>query len=471
MKANYDTVSRKIEYIESTYNVDSIELDDKTKLWNLIRVVLFSYPIKTEYFKHENKNKMKKLIFILKDALSHSKLPKSVKICAVSDVDTQKKIDGQYYDIFMDPLNDIFTDFYVLDWPSAKAERYPTINNHIPLPIPLSILFKKLFPSKPKIYNEIVLTKIIKDFAKCFYLDEKKLTMHVLESITIFKIIKEKMRKKLEKIKPSIIIVRGAYGRFQMGVVQACKELGIKTIELQHGLIIDQHIGYIKKTKSYNRDCVPDFIFTWGDFFSDIIHKGYLFEKNKIISVGFPHIENSLKKNYPQDDDIQTFSKEFESIILVSGQGGGNIEVFIKEAAKIRDSNGFIYKPHPRDVKSYSFEEKNILLVDQKKDIYSLLALVDIHMTVFSTTMLEALAFGVPNILVASDHIDVMDIGVIDNKTTYFVNTPEEMIQAIEHIKKTKDILEKAKNKAEIYFRKDALKNIEKELEIIRNMP
>ena len=134
------------------------------------------------------------------------------------------------------------------------------------------------------------------------------------------------------------------------------------------------------------------------------------------------------------------------------------------------DSNGFIYKPHPRDMNLYDFKNKNILVADRKKDIHSLLASVDIHMTVFSTTMIEALSFGVPNILVASDHINVMDIGVIDNKTTYFVNTAEEMIKAIENINNIKDIHEIAKRKSETYFKKKALKNIEKEMSIVKNM-
>jgi hypothetical protein len=470
MNITYDTISEKIAYIERAYNVDSIALPDGTKVWNLIRVVLFSYPLKTEFFMHENKNKMKKLIFLLKEAISLTKLPRDVEIIAVSDVDTQKKIETLHYDVFMDPLQELFENYIVLDWPSAKAERYPVEKNHIPLKIPFSVLIEKVIPITPSIKNKELLENIIKEFAEEFNIDSEKLIKHVSQSIAIFTIIKEKMKKKLKKINPSIVFIRAAYGRFQMGIVQSCKELGITTIELQHGLIYNQHVGYVKRKKSENSDCVPDFIFTWGDYFSDIIRRGFLFKKKTIRSVGFPHIENILHTTYPRDKDIEGFSKDFENTILISGQERGDVDVFIKKAAQLNNTTGFIYKPHPRDVKTYCFQEKNILLIDRKKDIYPLLASVDIHMTVFSTTMMESFAFGVPNILVSSEDIDVIKLGIIDNETTYFITTPAEMNQAIENITKTKGISKKAKKKAETYFKKHALKNIEREIKIIRNL-
>lgn len=466
MKVSYENIMKKIEYIENEYDVDSIAIEDETKIWNLIRVILASYIIKPDYIKDERKNKIKKIIFMVKETLSNNKLPEQIEICAVSDVESQKKEGKQYYDVYMDTLNELFENYVVLDWPSAKAERHPVEKNHIPLKIPLSVLMKTVLPSSPKIRNKEILENLIKDFAKEYALDEKKLKKHVLKSIAIFKIIKEKTRKKLEIMDPSIVIVRAAYGRFQMGVVQACRELGILTIEVQHGLIYEHHYGYVKKTKSENRDCVPDMIFTWGDFFSDIISKGYLFKREGIRSVGFPYIEKSVMNKYQTSKKIKDFCKKFQKIVLVSGQSTEYFDTFIREAAKKNKEIGYIYKPHPRDERKLEFIENNIILIERERDIYSLFQFADVNVVVLSTTMLEALVFNLPSISLASDDIDAVSIGLIDNETIYSVKNTDEFIEVISKIK-VED--EKAKKRAEYFFKKNALANIKKTIKEMIN--
>jgi UDP-N-acetylglucosamine:LPS N-acetylglucosamine transferase len=468
MKTTYERIFKKIEDIERSHSVDCVALDDGTKIWNLIRVLLFFYQVKSNFYKYEREHKFKKVLFLLKESIRVDKTPKNIQICGFSDADAQKRRENDYYDVFMDSLYDSFDNFIVFDWPSTKAERYPIGKHHIPLKIPLSVLKEKILMSKTNIQNKELLDEMVKSFAEEFNIDGKKLNKYVLESVAIFSIVKRKMIKKLKKVNPSIVFIRAAYGRFQMGVVQACKELGITTIELQHGLIINHSIGYIKTTESNNRDCVPDMIFTWGDFFSEIISKGFLFEKNSIKSVGFPYLENMVNIDYTKDEDIDNFSKGFKNIILVTGQEIGDIDNFIREVAKVDKKNGFVYKPHPRDTKSYVFVEENILLIDRKKDIYSLLASVDIHMTICSTTMLEALAFGVPNILVASEELDIKELGIVDNKTSYFIKNHNEFVQTMKDIKKLKDIKTESKKEFERYFKKDALKHIIKEIEDVK---
>lgn len=464
MKVSYEHIMKKIENIENEYDVDRIAIEDKTKMWNLIRVILASYVLKPDYIKNERKNKIKKIIFIVKETLSNNKLPKKIEICAVSDVESQKKEGKQYYDIYVDPLNELFENYVVLDWPSAKAERHPVEKNHIPLKIPLSVLIEKVLPSSPKMRNKEILENLINDFAKEYDLDEKKLKKHVLNSIAIFKIIKEKTRKKLEIIDPSIVIVRAAYGRFQMGVVQACRELGILTIEFQHSLIYEHHYGYIKKTKSENRDCVPDMIFTWGDFFSDIISKGYLFKRERIRSVGFPYIEKSMMKKYPTSKKIKDFCKKFQKIVLVSGQSTEYIDTFVRNAARKNKEIGYIYKPHPRDARKLEFIESNIILIERERDIYSLFQFADVNVAGLSTTMIEALVFNLPSISIASDDIDVASMGLIDNETIYLVKNTDEFIEAISKIKVDG---EKAKKRAEYFFKKNALTNMKKTIKKI----
>jgi hypothetical protein len=470
MKITYENIIRKIENIENEYDVDSITLEDSTKIWNLLRVILAAYIIGSDYIKNERKNKIKKIIFLLKESISKNKLPKNVDICAVSDVESQKKRGKKYYDIYTDSLNEIINNYFILDWPSAKAERYPVEKNHVPLKIPLPILIRKIIPYKPSIKKIDILKKIIIDFSREYNLDEEKLEKHILESIVIFKIIKNTMKGKIKRINPKIVLVRAAYGRFQMGVVQACKELGIKTIELQHGLIYEHHYGYIKKQKSENYDCVPDFIFTWGDFFSDIIKKGYLFRKECIISVGFPYLENKSIVEYKDEDKINDFCKRFKKIVLVSGQKTEYIDNFIRKAAEKEKKIGYIYKPHPRDERDLRFEEENIKLMERNRDIYSLFKYADVNLTVMSTTMLEALFFGLPSIAIKSDDVDIKTTNFIDEETIHLVGNENRFLKTLYKIGEINGIEEKVKERAEMFFKKKASENMKKNLKIIKDI-
>jgi predicted glycosyltransferase len=264
------------------------------------------------------------------------------------------------------------------------------------------------------------------------------------------------MRKKLEKIHPSAVIMRGAYGRFQMGVTQACHELMIPVIEIQHGLIYENGFAYIKQTRSENHDCVPDMLFTWGDYFSEIVKKGYLFDKEKIHSVGFPYLEKMVAVEYQPDMDIVGFCKKFKRMVLVFGQTSDYSEDFIRSVAEKDNEIGYLYKAHPRDERKIIFNTHNILIVSRDVDIYCLFQYVDFTFNKSSTLMFESLAFGVPVICVSTSSFDIKKMNIVDNESVYLVDTEDEFLDVLRNTKKHDDV----KKKAESFFKKNALINI-----------
>jgi glycosyltransferase involved in cell wall biosynthesis len=289
-----------------------------------------------------------------------------------------------------------------------------------------------------------------------FNLDKEKLMKHVLESISIFKIVKKDIRKKLEKINPSTVIIRGAYGRFQMGVTQACHELGIPAVEIQHGLIYEESFPYIKRTKSENYDCIPDTLLTWGEFFSDIVKKGYSFKRNKVISVGFPYLEKMVTNEYSKDSKLDEFRKRFKTVILVAGQSLESIDDFVRNAAEKNTDVGYIYKPHPRDERDITFSQNNVVVVERCIDIYSLFQYVDFTFSSSSTIMFESLAFGIPSVCTSVD-IDIRHTGIIDNEAIYLIDTADEFLGVVSKVKENRVMIRK---NAERFFKRNALSNI-----------
>jgi hypothetical protein len=73
-------------------------------------------------YKTKSETSSKKTLFLIKESLTPKKIPPNITLCAVSDVDAQKKYQEMYYDSIMDPLEEIFDDFYVFDWPFSKRD-------------------------------------------------------------------------------------------------------------------------------------------------------------------------------------------------------------------------------------------------------------------------------------------------------------------------------------------------------------
>jgi len=262
-----------------------------------------------------------------------------------------------------------------------------------------------------------------------------------------------------------------------MALSQACRELNIPSIELQHGIITKYHAGYVKVTESENRDCVPEYILTYGDEFTDIIRKGSLFEREKVVTVGFPYLEEVKKSPPVVNDRLNDFVSKFTTTILVTSQWTVAEELknfFIELSEKLKKINmdvGIVFKPHPRDWRNYSDIEKieNMFIANKYDDIYEILKVIDIHSTAYSTSGLEALAFGKPNIFIDVGKTTIEEIiKVIDNKTSFLVSSTQEYVTKMEYIVSHYESLsKKAIKKSEIFFKPNAKKNIERFLKSI----
>ena len=238
-------------------------------------------------------------------------------------------------------------------------------------------------------------------------LTKNKLTKDIYDFITVFVHIKQFLYKILKKIKPKAVLIRCGYGRFPMALSQACRELGIPPIELQHGLITAYLPAYRRATPTTNKDCIPEYLLAHGEIYANMVRNGNLFDKDKVISTGYPYLQHILKQRKKTSALKQTFSP-FPHNILFTSQWivAAEIQDFvIKVADQLEQTHmniGILFKPHPYDKNDYTDLRKNthIILIDKYEDTFKLFSLADIHSTVYSTSGLEAMAFGTPNIFV-----------------------------------------------------------------------
>jgi hypothetical protein len=450
-KINDQTAFQLIETIEKKYQTDAIKLHDGTRLWNLLRIFIYSNfqkPKDSTTQKLLTKDKIKSLVSIIKESFAPLHLPKNIRVCGFSSSESRKLYHNTYYDIYLDPLYNILKDYLaVFEWPETTGYRrkydYPLFSRHyIPLHFPLwsktfwNLLFHRLTGRKNyTIESEDTLKEIINYVSTTTSVDKITLTQDIYDFITVFVNIKYFLYHIFKKIKPRIVLIRCGYGRFPMALSQACRELGIPPIELQHGLITTYLPAYRRTTPTTNKDCLPEYLLTQGKIYEEMVRNGNLFDKDKVISTGFLYLQQALnerKITLPQKKALSTFPQNilFTSQWIVASE----MQDFVIKVAELLEQFdlqiGILFKPHPYDKNDYSGlkKYKHIILLDKYDDIYSLFHSIDIHTTVYSTSGLEAMAFDIPNIFV-----DIFNI-VHGLSTPYIVASPTQFIDSVRTI-------------------------------------
>lgn len=486
------TISNKIgEYnsykllkeIEVKFPVDEIYLSDGTKIWNLIRI-FFSYELpKILVYKDKIafKSKSKKITFnniihFLRESLQPLNSFEKNLIFSFSSSESRKKNNHYFYDIYFDPLYQLLDDeLVVCEWPESSGFRrdygdkvYSKKFIKMNIPLISSTFFEfilvNVFNHFTKIkvdyiHNLDIIYEILEYIEFKSKIKKSFIEHHLFLFISTFNILKKYFKNFLMENNPKAVLLRCAYGRFPMSLTQACKELDIPTIEVQHGLFTPHSPGYVKNRPSNNYDCVPDCFISYGDAFTEIVKNGHLFQKNQVYTGGFPYLDLKTKEKSKRG-----FMKNEGFNILFSSQWTlvNEIKDFIFQVGKLLDKNDdnfkLMFKPHPFSNNNYSIFNNidSIQIIEKYEDFYSLVPLCHIHSTVYSTTGIESFSFEKPTIF-----IDVLNLGE-KQESIFFVSKPNQFIENIKYIKENYDFIsEKSKKIGKLFFREKPIENFD----------
>jgi len=463
-----------ITEIEEKYPVYDLEFKDGTKIWNPLRIYLYFYILEAEL---RNKDIFYKKIFnMLLEGIKPIHIPKKhYTICAFSSGRNRRLRENHYYDIMMDPINEaIDKPMLICEWPGPNGKHRiydkPLFSKDM-TKIQLSIyqkafwklLFQRIAPNiNPTQSSKELFYNILTHYATKTSSDVNQLITDVEKYIAILPTMKQFFNTFLQQITPSIVLLVGGHSGFNMALIQACKEQQIPTVELQHGLITRYHAAYIKQKKTSNYDYRPDYLFTYGDYFTNLIQQNHAFPAKNVITVGYPYLNKMKKKPPIIPQPIHNHIKAYEKNILITSQWNIAEEVllFVKRVSSLlQKSNnqiGIIFKPHPSDWREYNsiINQDNICIARKYDDVYELFKVSDVHSTVYSTSALEALSFSMPNLFIDVGKRSVSDIfDIVDNKSSFIVNDTNEYLLILDKIfKNYKKISEKASQKAICYF-------------------
>lgn len=321
-------------------------------------------------------------------------------------------IDGIKANKFLNwlPENNYLTTYFEL-----PTNQNANFNNKNEIVTPMERILLNII-IREKIYYRKVLKKIKELFSDYkynkFLLDNIKFiasyVSRYLSSISYF-------RKYFAKNKPDIIFTICHYCTINKGIIKVANEMNIPTVDVQHGLINKNSPGYISKNSI--KEDIPKYVFVYGEYFKDVIlQNSEWFSNENIIVTG-----NYYLSKYKIDKNLNK-----KNVLLITTQPAIDYEAYENIIQEALNKNIEVYiKLHPaenKDKYEFLYNKYNIKIIDNTKNLYDVLREVKYHATVFSTSAIESLFFGVSNIIIPWKKYENQLDFLIDNKTTILYN-------------------------------------------------
>ena len=197
----------------------------------------------------------------------------------------------------------------------------------------------------------------------------------------------------LKILHPKVIFFVCGYGKEPL--IYAAKKLKTTTIELQHGVITDYHLGYVVNRNAF-KETFADSLFVFGDYWKDISY--YPINRQKIFSIGYPYF--SKEKLLYKD-----VAKKNQLLILSQGTIGKKLSEYVVSLLEKNIPNNvqLIYKLHPGEFERWESDYSELFLaqksglinvITDEVPLYNLLAESRWQMGVNSTSLFEGIGFN-----------------------------------------------------------------------------
>jgi hypothetical protein len=230
---------------------------------------------------------------------------------------------------------------------------------------------------------------------------------------------------------PKLVMMSVAYTNF--GYIQAFKEKGIKVVEMQHGVITDNHHAYFYAVQMDAMQ-FPDVILTNGECQKEVFSGENKFPLDAVIPVGSYIIDH-----YKHRTTSKQKKKMQVLFAMQEGEIGDKLVDFILNLSKeYNHLLDIIIQPRRMAPADYTQKWPELVNVGfSTSSFYNAIGKVDAHSTIYSTTAIESLSMGVPNILVNIEGQSLEQLGNVigNNPYTHLVETPETFVSALEKVR------------------------------------
>ena len=431
--------SKLIFEIENSKEILDFTSTDGTPLWMIARWYLLHDVVGGRLLRYSTPMRMRKIeINMFKNILNtcfynifHKKIFKDKEIIFYA---TNRKtiINGEFCNRYVDFFNSVYPEQSVVieqallnwEWP------FPRINNQVYFDTISRIKGEMLarIESKKEYHNveELVNYFCVRAHEVLGYKytenEKKQFITHICKLVSSMRYQAKWISKVIPNSTKVVLSVGAGYSHYYI-FNKMLREHGITSIEIQHGYVSSNNIMYnygdAIVSDSRIKNGMPDYIFTYGDWWSNQINCPI-----KKISIGNPY----------HDFCINNLGKKSNKQITVMGIGE-NTENYLKLTNFLSKSFGdhrVIFRPHPGEFSMITKLMRNInfsVVIDNNVEVYDTISESSIIVGEVSTVLFEAIGIV--------DRIIVWDT---DYTRTYLPKHPFETFSSFEELK---DIISK----------------------------
>lgn len=204
---------------------------------------------------------------------------------------------------------------------------------------------------------------------------------------------------------PEQALLIAYYGVGKAPLIAACKASGIEVTELMHSSIFGTHPHYnfpASYRYLYHEGFFPDRIAVYGQYWKEVLVQGNMFPEDSIEVVGY-YYKVPDRREAPKPAPMKD-----RTVLLVSTQPKLQREfsdyVSFLKARLDPERWWIVIKPHPKeDSDVYAGLAQPGFVTVSTTSVYELLAQADVHISVYSSVVYEALRYQLCNYVLLVD--------------------------------------------------------------------
>lgn len=224
------------------------------------------------------------------------------------------------------------------------------------------------------------------------------------------------------------------------GIIAAARDLGIETLELQHGLINAKDLYYVYDSTFdavLKNALFPDKIFLYGQYWKEVLEQGAEWSKEQLVILGSSMLgQDEISGNLEFDQKPKQ--------ILVASQKG-MADLFIPLIYQLLDHVNrhpewkVIVKLHPYETETeryYNIKNERLEFAPLKSSIKDYLSTSRIQMSIYSTTLFDAAGHEIVNFIWLKEGLgNDYALNLVENKIGIGLSGEEDPIALLETLK------------------------------------
>lgn len=239
------------------------------------------------------------------------------------------------------------------------------------------------------------------------------------------------------------VFIECYYSPCLFGLIAACKKLSIKTIDLQHGVVDVNYLGWKninKETELY----LPQYYWTWSISDSNTVKKENDIKSDVLTPIIGGNMWMAKFINTKQINSIQNHINHKKNILVTLQFGAGFMDymsdLIVELITLSKQDYYWMFRFHPfsNEEERTKFKKRlaNFTNTDfeeiNKMPLYQAFKTAQSHLVISSAVALEGIQFNIPTIIVHDLGADLFK-DLINDNTISFSKNPKEIINQIEN--------------------------------------